>query len=161
MRRVFWPFCAAMALAVAGQPTISLATHESWREDWRDGRSEDDVNFDTEPNFVFSSLASGARQIGNIMKAIGDVDRLKIMCKLAHGERSLRELQTMTGLKKAQISRHLNLMYRDGLVRSRRLSEKSYYRAAGDAGANLMRLVYDVFCANDESTCEAGIRPTY
>lgn len=68
--------------------------------------------------------------IAEVAKAAGHGHRLEILELLAQGERSVEALATRIGLPIANVSQHVRLMRRSGLLASRRDGKRIYYQLA-------------------------------
>lgn len=68
--------------------------------------------------------------IAEVAKAAGHGHRLEILELLAQGERSVESLATRAGLPVANVSQHVRLMRRNGLLASRRDGKHVFYRLA-------------------------------
>lgn len=68
--------------------------------------------------------------IAEVAKAAGHGHRLEILELLAQGERSVEALATRVGLSVANVSQHVRLMRRCGLLASRRDGKRVFYRLA-------------------------------
>lgn len=62
-----------------------------------------------------------------ILKALADETRLRIITLLTHGELNVQELMTILALPQSNISRHLAFLKNAGLVTSRRKGVSIYY----------------------------------
>lgn len=67
--------------------------------------------------------------------------RLKIMHAICEGERSVTEIVADTGISQTNVSRHLGLMHRQGVVVRRRDGKQIYYRVADETMPELCRVV--------------------
>jgi DNA-binding transcriptional ArsR family regulator len=67
--------------------------------------------------------------------------RLKILHAVCNGERSVSDIVAETGATQTNISRHLGLMHRHGVVRRRREGTQVYYRVADETMVELCRSV--------------------
>jgi len=63
-----------------------------------------------------------------ICQALGNGKRLEILDVLRHGERSVGELATALGIRKANVSQHLMVLRAKGIVMARREGQAVYYR---------------------------------
>jgi rhodanese-related sulfurtransferase/DNA-binding HxlR family transcriptional regulator len=72
---------------------------------------------------LFSHFAALAR-------ALGHEHRLELLEHLGQGERSVEQLSEATGLAFANVSQHLQLLRRNGLVEGRRAGKQVFYRVA-------------------------------
>ena len=86
---------------------------------------------------LFDAFASAA-------KALGNGRRAEIIDVLAQGERSVDELAGQIGQSVANTSQHLQVLAHAGLVRSRRVGARVFYRPASDRVADLWMAVRDV-----------------
>ncbi len=61
-------------------------------------------------------------------RALGDPSRLRLLRELMEGERSVQELCQCCGLAQPNVSRHLALLRREGVVDRRRDGRRVVYR---------------------------------
>ena len=72
-----------------------------------------------------------AGEVSNLLKAMGNVRRLMVLCKLVeHGEMTVGDLARVVGLSHSALSQHLARMREEGLVAFRRESQTIWYRIA-------------------------------
>jgi DNA-binding transcriptional ArsR family regulator len=83
---------------------------------------------------VFGSLAS-------YFSILAEPARLKIMHAICEGERTVNEIVGDTGISQTNVSRHLGLMHRQGVVLRRRDGKQIYYRVADETMPELCRAV--------------------
>lgn len=86
---------------------------------------------------LFAAFASAA-------KALGSGRRAEIVDVLAQGERPVDELAAEIGQSVANTSQHLQVLANAGLVRSRRVGARIFYRPASDRVVDLWTAVRDV-----------------
>jgi rhodanese-related sulfurtransferase len=86
---------------------------------------------------LFTAFASAA-------KALGNGRRAEIIDVLAQGERSVDELATEICQSVANTSQHLQILAGAGLLRSRRVGARVFYRPASDRVVDLWTAVRDV-----------------
>ncbi len=72
---------------------------------------------------------------------LSEPSRLKIMHCLCDGERSVNEVVAASGLNQANASRHLNMLYRAGVVGRRRDGVQVMYRLIDPDFTELCRTV--------------------
>lgn len=58
--------------------------------------------------------------------------RLKIVCTLLEGERSVGQLLSQVDASQTQLSRHLSTLHRSGVLARRRTGTQLHYRIASD-----------------------------
>lgn len=68
------------------------------------------------------------RRISDVLKAMADPTRLKILHGLQHDERCVSEILETVGGSQANVSKHLSVLKRAGLVDCRRQGLNVYYR---------------------------------
>ncbi len=61
---------------------------------------------------------------------LGDPARIRILYGLHEGERTVSELVEQTGFRQAKVSKHLQLLHRDGFVARRKEGLNVFYRIA-------------------------------
>ena len=87
---------------------------------------------------------SRAERAGDLLKAMGNLHRLQVLCLLLQGERSVRQLEEMVGLSQSALSQHLARLRRHHLVTTRRSAQNIYYSLQGEEVrtilASLMKL---------------------
>lgn len=73
--------------------------------------------------------------------------RLTILCRLAEGEASVSELQSVVGISQSALSQHLARLREAGMVATRREAQTIYYSLADPEVRAVMTALYDIFCA--------------
>nr|WP_298372856.1 metalloregulator ArsR/SmtB family transcription factor [uncultured Halomonas sp.] len=68
----------------------------------------------------------------NLLKAMANENRLRILCLLDETELSVSELNSRLALSQSALSQHLAILRREGLVNTRRSSQTIYYSLQGD-----------------------------
>ena len=88
-----------------------------------------------------------AGEVSNLLKAMGNVRRLMVLCKLVeHGEMTVGDLAREVGLSQSALSQHLARMREEGLVAFRRESQTIWYRIADPRTEQLLASLYIIFC---------------
>ncbi len=89
-----------------------------------------------------SSLSREALEhLARRFRALGDATRLALLQALFDGERTVQELCASTGTTQANASKHLALLFEQGLVARRRDGLFTRYRIADPTLERLCRLV--------------------
>lgn len=81
----------------------------------------------------------------NLLKALSNERRLKIICVLYKGEKSVGELEQIVGLSQSALSQHLARLRRDGLVDTRRDAQTIYYSMNDLATKAILHTLYDIY----------------
>lgn len=74
----------------------------------------------------------------NLLKAMANENRLRILCLLDDTELSVSELNARLALSQSALSQHLAILRREGLVTTRRASQTIYYSLQGNQARTLV-----------------------
>jgi ArsR family transcriptional regulator len=74
-------------------------------------------------------------------RALGDPTRLRITNTLMQGEHSVQGLVEATGLEQSNVSRHLSVLRREGIVERRAEENRAFYRISDPSVAKLCEIV--------------------
>lgn len=90
-----------------------------------------------------------------LLKALSNERRLKIVCTLYDGEKSVGELEHIVGLSQSALSQHLARLRRDKLVSTRRKAQTIYYSLSSDrAVTDILRTLHSLYCPATSSGSE-------
>lgn len=81
----------------------------------------------------------------NLLKALSNEKRLKIICALYQGEKNVGELEEIVALSQSALSQHLARLRRDGLVNTRRDAQTIYYSMNDRAAKAVLSCLYDIY----------------
>jgi DNA-binding transcriptional ArsR family regulator len=70
--------------------------------------------------------------IAQRFRLLGDATRIKLLERLREGEATVTELTAATGTTEQNVSKHLGVLHRAGIVARRRQGNFSYYSIADD-----------------------------
>lgn len=107
------------------------------------------MNTDETP-FDIQQLRTNAEAAGQLLKALGNPDRLLLLCQLSQGERNVSELEALLGIQQPTLSQQLAVLRREGLVETRREGKLIYYCISSPAALAVINTLYQVFCAGTE-----------
>ncbi|MBU0901416.1 metalloregulator ArsR/SmtB family transcription factor [Pseudomonas sp. MIL19] len=107
------------------------------------------MNTDETP-FDIQQLRANAEAAGQLLKALGNPDRLLLLCQLSQGERNVSELEALLGIQQPTLSQQLAVLRREGLVETRREGKLIYYCISSPAALAVINTLYQVFCAGTE-----------
>jgi DNA-binding transcriptional ArsR family regulator len=96
---------------------------------------------------VDQAMLDGATEAADFLKALGNENRLLILCHLSEGEMSVSELETALGLRQPTLSQQLARLRTDELVDTRRDGKTIYYSLASDEVRQLLDVMYNLFCS--------------
>lgn len=92
-------------------------------------------------------MQDSAAEAEELLKAMANRHRLVILCQLIDAERSVGELAEILDLRDANVSQHLALLRKDGLVTTRREGQTIWYAIASAPARKLVETLYQIFCA--------------
>lgn len=103
------------------------------------------------PARALPSLQEMTRHAGaaaELLKALAHPARLLVLCQLVEGERSVGELQPITGLSMSALSQHLSVLREMALVNTRRESQTIVYSLAEGPAASVLEALYAAYCGS-------------
>ena len=98
------------------------------------------------PALDLQAMREHAGQAVAMLKLLGNEDRLMLLCQLTEGERTVGELEQLTGIGQPTLSQQLGVLRRDGLVQTRREGKFIWYQLADDRALQLMQAIHRLFC---------------
>lgn len=78
----------------------------------------------------YNALLSSASKVARTLRAMSNDHRLKILCHLSEGERTVTQLCDVIGISQSALSQHLAKLRQDGLVKTRRQAQNIHYSLA-------------------------------
>lgn len=89
-----------------------------------------------------------------LLTAMSNPHRLLVLCVLHEGEMSVGELQARVGISQSNLSQQLGRLRRDGLVRTRRESQKIFYALANEDVTRVISVLHDIYCGPDAAAAK-------
>jgi len=96
-----------------------------------------------------------AGEAAQLLKALGNEQRLVILCHLLDGPLSVGELNQRVELSQSALSQHLALLRELGLVETRREAQTIYYSLPDGPVVRVIALLQDIYCAT--GSAETGV----
>ena len=84
------------------------------------------------------------------LKAIAHPLRLKILCILGNEELSVQEIVDCVGTSQSNISQHLAILREKNVLRTRKDTNKVFYRIGDERMLTLIGMMREVFCGADD-----------
>ena len=91
-------------------------------------------------------MAQQAGRAADLLKAMAHPQRLRVLCLLAEGERSVGEINRDVELSQSALSQHLALLRSRGLVKFRREGQTLHYSLDGLEAPALLAALYQIYC---------------
>ena len=87
-----------------------------------------------------------AARAAALLKALGNEQRLTILCHLVPGPLSVRELNERLPLSQSALSQHLGILRDSGVVRTSRASQSVIYSLPAGTATRIIGLLHASFC---------------
>lgn len=95
-----------------------------------------------------------AAEAAQLLKALGNEQRLHILCNLLDGPLSVGELNQRLNLSQSALSQHLALLREMELVDTRREAQTIYYSLPVGPVVRVMALLQDIYCPRDPGAAD-------
>jgi len=116
------------------------------------------VRFRNYEDMMKNELDHAANAASDLLKALANPNRLKILCHLIEGEKSVGQIATLIGIRETTVSQHLALLRKDRLVSARRAGQTVFYTFDSPAAARIIAVLYETFCAGGHDS-DSGTPP--
>jgi ArsR family transcriptional regulator, virulence genes transcriptional regulator len=87
-----------------------------------------------------------AQRASSLLKSMCNEHRLLILCQLVPGEKTVSELQEVSGQRQTAVSQHLARLRKDDLVETRRDGKNIYYSLSGKEVSTVLETLYSLYC---------------
>lgn len=91
-------------------------------------------------------MRDSARSVTAVLRALANEDRLLLLCQMAHGERSVGDLEAQLDIRQPTLSQQLGVLRAEGLVTTRREGKRIYYAVADPKVLTLLGTLYALYC---------------
>jgi ArsR family transcriptional regulator len=95
---------------------------------------------------TWKQVKTNAQNASDFLKALSHEGRLMILCSLAHGEKSVTELEQMLSTRQAAVSQQLARLRQEKLITARREGKQIFYSLTDDRARRIIEQVYELFC---------------
>jgi ArsR family transcriptional regulator, virulence genes transcriptional regulator len=92
-----------------------------------------------------------AAEAAQLLKTLGNEQRLLILCNLLEGPLSVGELNERVDLSQSALSQHLALLREGGFVETRRESQSIHYSLPQGPVTRVMALLQELYCDTDRA----------
>lgn len=92
-------------------------------------------------------LRDNSERAASLLKSLANPDRLLLLCQLVEGERSVTELEALTGIRQPTLSQQLGVLRNEELVATRRDGTWVYYRIASEDALAILGTLHQIYCA--------------
>lgn len=81
-----------------------------------------------------------------LMKVLANPDRLMLLCQLSHGEKSVGELEVLTGIQQPTLSQQLTVLRENQIVHTRRDGKNIFYSVASKPALAVIDVLAEQIC---------------
>ncbi|WP_043316715.1 helix-turn-helix transcriptional regulator [Microbulbifer sp. HZ11] len=92
-------------------------------------------------------MRAAAGEASQLLRSLGNQDRLLLLCQLCEEELSVGELEERLDIRQPSLSQQLGVLRREGLVATRKQGKRVYYRVADPKVLALLQTLYQLYCA--------------
>jgi len=97
------------------------------------------------------TLKESANLATTLMKVLANADRLILLCQLSQGERSVGELETLTGIQQPTLSQQLSVLRENAIVKTRRNGKSVFYCVESKPVLAIIDVLAEQLCKMNQS----------
>ncbi len=97
-------------------------------------------------------LTEKSEEAARLLAMLANPHRLRILCELHKGERSVSSIEDVVGLSQSALSQHLAKLREAGVVTTRREAQTIHYSISDARAARVLALLFDIYCAPAQRT---------
>ncbi|MEP9373815.1 metalloregulator ArsR/SmtB family transcription factor [Mesorhizobium sp. KR1-2] len=94
-------------------------------------------------------MKANVDEASSFLKKLSNSDRLLVACALTDGERSVRELEDLLGIRQPGLSQQLAELREAGLIVGRKEGKQVFYRLADPRVEIFIATMHRLFCRPD------------
>ncbi len=97
-------------------------------------------------SFTADAMNAQSEAASDLLKALANPQRLRILCLLIEGELTVGQLNEHIPLSQSALSQHLALLRDKELVSTRKLAQTVFYSVANGPVHNIIQTLHDIYC---------------
>jgi len=97
------------------------------------------------------ALRQAAGEAVAALKALGNPERLLLLCQMSQGEISVGELEAELDIHQPTLSQQLGVLRREGMVATRREGKQVFYSVADARLLTLLQTLYTLYCPKESA----------
>jgi ArsR family transcriptional regulator, virulence genes transcriptional regulator len=101
---------------------------------------------------IASELDPKAEAAADLLKAMANPQRLRVLCLLQEGELSVGQINEQVGLSQSALSQHLGMLRERNLVSTRREAQTVFYSVSAGPVRDIIRILHAIYCAQATTT---------
>lgn len=95
---------------------------------------------------LFRELTRNCESTARVLKALSHPHRLQLLCHMAHGDKTVGELESLCGASQSAVSQFLGRMKSEGLVSSIKEGQFVRYRISDPRILKTIQALQDIYC---------------
>jgi DNA-binding transcriptional ArsR family regulator len=111
----------------------------------------------TAPTSLGARMQAQAEEAAELLKALSNPQRLRVMCLLIDGEKTVGEINAEVELSQSALSQHLAVLREGGLVSTRRESQNVYYSVSEGPVHRIIETLHDIYCPAEDKDNRDGL----
>lgn len=104
------------------------------------------------------TLTEKSEEASALLALLANPHRLRILCDLHNGERSVGDLENVVGLSQSALSQHLAKLRVAKSVKTRRDAQTIYYSISDERVARLLGVMFEMFCGTPSASKKTSRR---
>jgi len=100
---------------------------------------------------IASQMDVQAEKAAELLKAMANPQRLRVLCLLLEGERSVGEINEQVKLSQSALSQHLAVLRDQQLVTTRRQAQTVFYAVAPGPVHDVIQTLHTIYCAQPDT----------
>ena len=101
------------------------------------------------PSIDLVVMRTHAGEVVNVLKLLGNTDRLLLLCQLALQERTVTDLEQLTHIHQPSLSQQLAILRREAVVTTRREGKFIWYQLSDPRIVRLMEQLQVLYCPEE------------
>lgn len=104
------------------------------------------VSMKTDPAAAMEAMDAAAHEAAGVLKMLSNPQRLRLLCALLDGPRSVGELEEALDASQSYVSGQLAKLRQENLVEATRDGRTIHYSLSDPRVTPILERLYDVFC---------------
>lgn len=93
-----------------------------------------------------AQMKEQAAKAVQLLKQLGNEDRLLLLCQLSQGEYNVGQLEEILDIQQPTLSQQLGVLRRAGLVSTRKEGKQIFYTVADMQALAVINTLYQLYC---------------
>lgn len=101
---------------------------------------------------ISTTMRQGATEAIKLLKVMVNEDRLLMICHLLEGEKTVGEIEELLDIHQPNLSQHLTVLRKNGVVQTRREGRNVYYSLADPKAVAILETLHRLYCSDTASS---------